>query len=113
LHNIIIVTGRLGLIGRELIACSFEGKEEAIVFYEKAIEIEPEPGHAWNEKGNALYDWKKYYKEAIKCFNKARDIDKTLSGAQIKLELDLSYGAPLADIATGFVPSYLDAAGRH
>lgn len=60
------MTGRFGLISRDLITCSFEGKEEAIVCYDKAIEIELEPGHAWNEKGNALYDWKKYYKEAIK-----------------------------------------------
>ena len=59
-----------------------EGKyNEAIMCYDKAIEIDPEFVYAWYNKGLALYYTGKY-KEAIKCYDKAIKLDPNYSPAK-------------------------------
>ena len=48
--------------------------QEAIKYYDKAIEIDPNNANAWNNKGLALDNLGKY-EEAIKCYDKAIEID--------------------------------------
>lgn len=43
--------------------------EEAVAYFNKALEIEPDNLQAWNSKGNALYSSSKY-EESIKCYDK-------------------------------------------
>lgn len=47
---------------------------EAIKAYDEAIEINPQYEDAWDNKGMALSDQKKY-DEAIQCFDNATEID--------------------------------------
>ena len=48
--------------------------EEAIGCYEKALQINPESGEAWTNKGVALNELGKY-EEALGCYNKALEIN--------------------------------------
>ncbi len=47
--------------------------DEAIRYYDKALEIDPEYVYAWNGKGCAL-DYLRRYDEAIRCYDKALEI---------------------------------------
>ena len=47
--------------------------EEALVLFDRAIEIEPKYHPAWNAKGNALRELGRYY-EAIECCDRAIEI---------------------------------------
>jgi len=48
--------------------------EEAIPFYDRALEINPKYAHAWVHKGLALESLRKFG-ESLKCFDKALEID--------------------------------------
>jgi tetratricopeptide (TPR) repeat protein len=48
--------------------------EEAIVCYEKAIELDPNDAYAWNNKGLSLSNLARY-EEAIKSYDKAIELD--------------------------------------
>lgn len=48
--------------------------EEALIAYDKAIEINPKYFEAWNYKGTVLYNLGRY-EEALIAYNKAIDID--------------------------------------
>ena len=55
-----------------------EGKyDEAIVYYDKALEIKPNDVDALNNKGLALYNLERY-EEAITYYEKALEIDPKL-----------------------------------
>ena len=64
-------------------ACNFyyKGKcKEAIVYYNKAIELDPNNSAAYNNRGNAKKDLVQY-KEALKDYNKAIELDHNNSAA--------------------------------
>jgi tetratricopeptide (TPR) repeat protein len=51
--------------------------EEAIAYYDKALELNPKYVTTWNNKGFAL-DQLGLYEEAIECYDKALEIDPEL-----------------------------------
>jgi tetratricopeptide (TPR) repeat protein len=58
-------------------AMSFLGQgeiQEAIKFFDKAIDFDEEYFPAWNNKGIALLELKRY-KEALECFNKVLNLN--------------------------------------
>ena len=64
-------------------ACNFyyKGKcKEAIVYYNKAIELDPNNSAAYNNRGNAKKDLVQY-EEALKDYNKAIELDHNNSAA--------------------------------
>ncbi|MEI0566033.1 tetratricopeptide repeat protein [Brachyspira pulli] len=64
-------------------ACNFyyKGKcKEAIVYYNKAIELDPNNSAAYNNRGNAKKDLVQY-EEALKDYNKAIELDPNNSAA--------------------------------
>jgi tetratricopeptide (TPR) repeat protein len=54
--------------------------EDALIAYEKALEIDPRHTSAWNNKGIILSRMKKY-EEAISCYDMAIEIDPTYANA--------------------------------
>ena len=51
-----------------------DGKyEEALKFFEKALELDPNDHKIWNQKGIALRSMGRY-SEAIECFNKSLEL---------------------------------------
>lgn len=54
--------------------------EDALIAYDKALEIEPGHTSAWNNKGIVLSRLKRY-EEAIACYDRAIDIDPTYANA--------------------------------
>ena len=64
-------------------AYNFLGKyEQAIEYYNKALEIDPKNGMIWTKKGVALNNLGRY-DEAIECCNKALEIDDKHADAWI------------------------------
>jgi len=57
-----------------------ENYEDAIVQYDKAIELNPSFTSAWNNKGIALSRLKRY-ENAINCYDKAIEIDQNHANA--------------------------------
>ena len=53
---------------------------EALLFFEKALKIDPKYAPAWNNKGAALYNLGRY-EEAITCYEKALEIDPNYTQA--------------------------------
>ena len=48
---------------------------QAIVCYDRALDIKPDDAYAWNNKGNSLADLKRY-EEAIACYDRDIEIDR-------------------------------------
>jgi len=57
-----------------------ENYDDAIVNYDKAIELNPSFTSAWNNKGIALSRLKRY-EDAIKCYDKVIEIDPNHANA--------------------------------
>ena len=57
-----------------------ENYDDAIVYYDKVIELNPSYISAWNNKGIALYRLK-MYESAINCYDKAIEIDPNHANA--------------------------------
>jgi tetratricopeptide (TPR) repeat protein len=58
--------------------------EEAIKYYEKAIDLNPNDADYWTSKGATLYDLKDYNK-ALQCFEKALELDPSYDIAYLKI----------------------------
>ncbi len=54
--------------------------EDAIIAYDKALEIDPSNTSAWNNKGIAMLRLKKY-QEAIDCYDKALELNPNHANA--------------------------------
>ena len=70
---------------RGSIAHENEQYDEAIKYYKKAIELNPNYMEAYLVLGTAYYEGKKDYDEAIKCFNKAVELDPNLAETYVLL----------------------------
>ena len=57
-----------------------EKNEEAILAYEKAIDLDPKHVSAWNNKGIALFRLGRY-QDAIDCYDKAIDLNPNHANA--------------------------------
>ena len=52
-----------------------EGKyEEALLLFEKALQLDPNDHNTWNQKGVALRSMGRY-DEAVECFNKSLELE--------------------------------------
>lgn len=71
--------------------------EEAVVNYEKALEIDPYYFDAWLAKGNAFLNQGVLYNEALQCYNKALEIDSHSAIAWYNKGLALWYLNKLDD----------------
>ncbi len=77
----------VNLMGIDLGKCGLN--EQALSFFDKALEIDPNYAPAWNNKGLALYKLGKN-EEAIEEYQKALEIDKDYPEAHINLAVLLS-----------------------
>ncbi len=75
--------------------------EDAIIAYEKAIELNPAHTSAWNNKGIILFRLKRY-DEAISCYDKAIEINPNHANAWLNK----------AKAVRGLAQSYLDKANN-
>jgi tetratricopeptide (TPR) repeat protein len=57
-----------------------EKNEDAILAYDKAIELDPTHASAWNNKGIAMFRLKRY-EDAIKCYDKAIELNPNHANA--------------------------------
>jgi len=55
--------------------------ENAIDYFDKAIELNLEDAYVWNSKGAVLNDHLDKHEDALKCFNKAIELDPQFAGA--------------------------------
>ncbi len=68
-----------------------EGKyEEAIEYYDEALELRPGDAHVWNSKGMSFAGLRKY-KEAVECFDRALEIYPEFNHAKINRGTALHY----------------------
>ncbi len=62
------------LILKGRVLAKLDRHEEAIDYYDRAIELDPMDEYTWTCRGNALY-WMKRFEEALQCFQQALEID--------------------------------------
>lgn len=67
-----------------------EDYEEAIRYFDKAVQLDPNNALAWISKANALIE-SGSEEEAIECFDKASKIDSKYDFSRIRLNAD-KYG---------------------
>jgi tetratricopeptide (TPR) repeat protein len=75
------VMDRVKVLERKGLKAASAGRhEEALQFFNQAIEINPQFAHGWNNKGSVLSEMGQY-EEALQCHQKAIDIDPSISQA--------------------------------
>lgn len=73
--------------------------EDALIAYDKALELDPNHVSAWNNKGIVLYRLKRF-EEAIVCYDKAIEIDPKYANAWYnKANAMRNFGQSLVDKA--------------
>jgi serine/threonine protein kinase len=75
--------------GRALVSLGFT--KEALLAFQKLIELAPEVAEYYVNKGSVLCDILQRYQEAIDCFNKAINIKPNLATAQLNKGIALGY----------------------
>ena len=63
----------INLIEKGNLLVKDEKYEEALLFFNKALELDPNDHRIWNQKGIALRSIGRY-NEAIECFNKSLEL---------------------------------------
>ncbi len=64
--------------------------DEAMVYFDKALELDPANGKIWFNRGNNFV-YQKKYKEALECFDKAIELEPENNYFKINREIILEY----------------------